>query len=893
MKKSIICFVIFSLLVMQMVEFGVVSAAGIMPIKEVTVLNELGIINLDLKNGYDETDVVTRAKFVEYVAKAVCAEPVTNIMYFYDVPNNYWAAGSINSMLERGVIAQPEDRMFNPDEPITYNQACKIMLSVAGYQKLISYENDKSMDVYARAAVKAGIDIKAENNNALTVNEAVKLIYNGLAADMVIDSGGKDTVVEGKTLFSIYHGIYFDKGIISSVYGANLEGSVMADKNQAVIDGKVFDIYGELNIEDKFGCYVEYVYKNNNNDDNYYLYYAGPVKNKNREIKLTHSQISYFDLNKYNLKYYETENSTFLDTINIDRGAAIIMNGRPYSGRLSDIIDKFNSEEIKGSVRLIDYDGNSEYELLIVKGYKVFVADGYDELTDTLYNYDVQKNNLTLGSYRIMRVLNEYGDEAELHFEFPLVLSVAASADGENIEIVICKNKVSGKITQYDFDGYVCIDDKETLYVDEYLRDELKKPLFVGNKISVVKDQFGDIVFADTLVSDEMLPVYLIKVFKYQENSEKFGFAVYLHSTGIKTYSLAKKVVVDKNTYKIGEYDKMLAVFPGNSSVTVDEKGRTKVDIESQIIRIRINSEDEIVEIDTRNVGIYEDANNTLTRKHDGTVKLLWSNLLKRFGLDALYSSSATKLFVVPMTSDDILSEELYKSTYTFEHDKYYYIETYQCNYDNFYSDIIVLKSEPQIEDETCFMFKNLSRVLTDDGEELNKIYGIANGGEISYLVDPSAEKYLQGLNEGDILRVDTNYARTRALNIVKMFNARTMKFENNGINEYWFGGTYDVNGQYAYRGVKYQLSKGYAYEIKSGVVKVTYNEGDLSKGTVNEVADISNTSITVFDSRSNNNRVSSGTLNDIITYKAAGADCSKIIINTRYSALKQVFIYK
>lgn len=158
--------------------------------EEVYVLTKAGVV--ELSEQYDPDSVVTRAEFAQYAAAAINASGKKEMTYFSDVPLSHWAVDSINALVDMKVIDRAADGKFNPEEPITYPQACKILDVITGYKAYA--DMDKIMDEYVSVARKAGFGINTASYDQITIAEAVQLIYNAMRTDlMTVISAGDDT----------------------------------------------------------------------------------------------------------------------------------------------------------------------------------------------------------------------------------------------------------------------------------------------------------------------------------------------------------------------------------------------------------------------------------------------------------------------------------------------------------------------------------------------------------------------------------------------------------------------------------------------------------------------------------------------------------------------------
>ena len=79
--------------------------------------------------------VVSRADFAVMVVKMLGAEQKTNKLYFEDVPANHFAKDAISIAFELGIINGVDEKHFDPDAPLSYEQAVKILVATLGYEQ--------------------------------------------------------------------------------------------------------------------------------------------------------------------------------------------------------------------------------------------------------------------------------------------------------------------------------------------------------------------------------------------------------------------------------------------------------------------------------------------------------------------------------------------------------------------------------------------------------------------------------------------------------------------------------------------------------------------------------------------------------------------------------------
>lgn len=199
MKKRI-CFLIYIVLAIQCLFCSNISAQETEANnKERYILDYFGIITSE--QGENSKTSVNRAEFAGYIATMLGIEPVTDKKYFYDVTQNE-AAGKINALYELKIVSGMGENNFEPDSPITYEHARKMIIRALGYAQYADAVNA----TYSAMADKLGIYTYPENRLALNKEDAVLLIYRAMEAPILSDNfDGLNielTIDEDENLFS-------------------------------------------------------------------------------------------------------------------------------------------------------------------------------------------------------------------------------------------------------------------------------------------------------------------------------------------------------------------------------------------------------------------------------------------------------------------------------------------------------------------------------------------------------------------------------------------------------------------------------------------------------------------------------------------------------------------
>ncbi len=112
-------------------------------------LMSVGVISGYLDGTYRPDNTMTRAEFAVVAVRAMGYDdilPQQTQSLFYDVPSTHWAAPSIELLTQMGYLDGYGDRMFGPDDDITYGQVIKISPTSTNYINPMDLNLDYSDD---------------------------------------------------------------------------------------------------------------------------------------------------------------------------------------------------------------------------------------------------------------------------------------------------------------------------------------------------------------------------------------------------------------------------------------------------------------------------------------------------------------------------------------------------------------------------------------------------------------------------------------------------------------------------------------------------------------------------------------------------------------------------
>ena len=878
--------------------------------KEITVLQSAGVLEQTEVSAAELSSVLTRAEFADFLAKLINARTEDSGVVFIDVATDNLYAKSINGLAKSGIVSVPQDLKFNPNTPITYNEALTMVIRAAGYG-VMAQTNGGYPTGYTYTASKLGIRNTVADNDSITLGEGLKVIYDGAtvgtySADKITADGNYTFNVSDDTLLSIYRGIYLQSGKVYALNGSCIDNEHTADDSEMNIDGLIYNVDENMNLDYCLGNNVEFLFKKDAAKDSANLIYL-EKESGDRELEISSKNIGAFNSESFTLEYSKSDESSKKISVSLPRSVNVVYNGRSNDSSIAQLLNNLNDGYSHGMVVLKDTDGNSGYDLMIIKCYTTIAAGGFSN--NTIYDTLNANKSICLDDYENISIHTADGQAAKIHTAFPYIAEVSPSADNEKIDIIICSEKVSGKLTAINATNSTIAVEGEEYDVNEKYYAENANRLYLGTEYTIYLDSTGDVAYFTEGANNDYKIGYLLKAVA---EPEAFGsvikFRIYDHASDkFDTYTAADKISIDEIKYDSDKDSaKVLKAFPDLTGKITDNGGK----VIPQLIRYKADENNVVSAIDTAALSSKEAEDGSLTR----IKTIMWSDKaeytgwLNRFDMSLVYNSSGTKLMSIPnLDEDGNITVNGEKSS---DVEKYFSNTIsnitadvtrimYGYNYDGTtpYADVLVYVGSADTQSKNSMMFKEFGEGLDSDGMTTKTLIVNENGVEKTYNVNQNTT-IPDSLTQGDIISVN-QAADLSVTDIALMYDRETQKYMD-GSNAYGNYGDiiYNLPGYfsgYAYRSVGRQLSRGWVYKKIGTFVQMTYVMGDASfDGLGYECMDLNGRAVVIYDSTAReNNRISNGSVNDIVDYKSVGNNCSSLIVSSYNGQPGAVFIYK
>lgn len=480
-----------------------------------------------------DAQTVTRGMFISAVSAAAGIKADNGMTSaFDDVSAGTDLFGFVSYAVQNGIIS--EDSAFRPDDEISMAEAEKIIINMFGYgikaEKIGGWPNGYK-------SVSAQVGLANGTGAKLDAPAVYRMIFNMLNADspeMYIKEGKPEYRLEGETILSRFYGIEKITGRVTSngfTETGSLAGSqksIKSLKGTMGIDGIKYDVKTE-NFNSLIGCRVRAYIKTDDetgNDTIVYMHGFG-----NNEVTVYSGDLRF---DNYTL-YDDSANKKYSIAKSID----IIVNGKAdYGFAAKDL------ENVVGSIRLIAADSSSEYNAAVVTDYKYMKVSTFDRQELEIADMANPANRIKISDDAHVSVYSEDdGDYTTLgSIAKDSYLAVAASKDGEVIDITIMANFAEGTVDSISEDEIV-IGGKAYSVSPVFKNGDLGK-IKVGSYGSFYIGKNNEIVAASSMES-ALKYGYLVKREAEKGIKKQLRFKIFTQSGEMTVFDCAERIKID------------------------------------------------------------------------------------------------------------------------------------------------------------------------------------------------------------------------------------------------------------------------------------------------------------------------------------------------------------
>jgi len=759
-KKIMASTIAMATVVMQASAFASVLPEEIVGTKyeePIQVLAALGIMVGDEDGSLRLEDTIKRSEVAKMVVHAMgmddLAESAKGTSVFPDVPTDHWANGYINVANTHGLVIGDDTGKFRPESRITFEEAMTIFVRATGYEPIAKSKGGYP-NGYIAAAGECGLadNVGGSLREGITRGNVAVLTNNALTVKLMERKGfGQNETYEvtDKTLLSDKMEVDKLTGQVKAIGSTSIDGESSLQKGQVKIGDEVYET--TYNIGNLLGYNVDY-YARENESGKDEVVLAMPKKNANATEEISSDLFEKITTkNSYKaIEYFKTEGASKTTTASLETNAKLVYNGK--SETLSD--DLIDMKDKSGKIVLLDTDKNGRYDIVFVMDYYNMVVEevtSTDKIVDKYgaptLKLDKEDENL---SFRIMNGVQEIGLSDLQEYD---VLSVAASLDKEVYEIEVSREKVSGKISGIDEDGFY-IDGKLYEVASNY-----EGTLSLNMEGTFYLDVFGKIAGVDTKTTVSNNYAYLIRAYT-DSNTEE---------TTLRLFTKDGKDVSIKTTEKIRFNGKS-----GQKAEDVAKELQKDGATTKQLVTYSTNTDGKITAL---NVAVDNTSNGAVNEN-----KFTLNYNLE----DAEYNAALKKLDNVRIDSEtvifDIQNDVKDYSIATiemFEDEQKYNVMVYDMGENFVAKAIVVTGAEFMTNAESSIaVVEKVSQSTNDDEEIVDRLHAYKDGKAIQ--IDTEEQGILskgeaKALETGDIIQYKLNAnGEIAAIRVLMDISAKT-----------------------------------------------------------------------------------------------------------------------
>ena len=749
--------------------------------RALSLCSTLGIIQ-----GYDDGSVkpestVTRAEMAAIILRMLnTTASNTYANSFNDVTAEHWAADTIQTAANLGIIAGMGDGSFLPDGNVMYEQVAKMIICALGY------ETDAKLDGgypggYLNMVKNLEINDNAEGAQGVVAQRGtvIKLVYNALLTKVNEMSGlnglGKPVYDATRTLAKAKFGVIDSEGMLTATHKRSVSASnAELLENQIAIDGSIYET--ELTgLEEFVGTEVTFFYM----DDYDFVPTVVAVitaTTKSETVEIDPADVDRIENietangmiytaggkdYKCNIKQivYNDEIVTSADYAKAvaDDAAALTSEYRFYErdilgnivGSKAMSFEEFLLPKV-GTIKLTDTNDDRIYDYMFVDSYDTMVVTsvGSKKLTGNI--------NGTQASFNIDETINtdlnisvvRAGTEAKpRNLKKDDVVSLKRNFDNTKMTMIVTGETIIGRISAIqDRDDARYIEFGDTEYaVDANAADDAKS----GADATLYLDMFGRVGRIESSVSGKLSGsekyAWVMKAYK-SDNQEDIVLEMYTQEGKAQAYTLANSL-----TYW-GPTDKAVKKLAGDGrqAILTDLAGNSPKYVlcdtyQIRLCRIKTNVKNEItslyVAVDSSAVS-NDDALIVDTKNLRG-VSSVGSQINGHFLRDGVVG------FTIPKSTDDMRLASEYSvfevSASSYLNSQGVQIDFITGEYDKDNSSSILIRykdgsSTPasstdygSASDNPCMVVSGIGTGVNKDGDTIYTIKGMRGGSEVRY----------------------------------------------------------------------------------------------------------------------------------------------------------------
>lgn len=709
-----------------------------------------------------DDDILTRNELAKMFYKILSGNPLPEYTEYQspydDIGEEEY--GYVKLVSEAGIMTGVSNTHFGKDEPVTYIQLLKTVVTLLGYNTHALSRGGWPQGYYTIAA-QLGLtqNPPADINYYVTLSGAADVFRLAANAEMMVrtsfNEDEKYEFYKGYGFLEYYMGIVPIDGIVNASSTASIDGTapcefgkVKIGSSEMLLSQKAIGIYELIGQSVTVFCNK----KSSVYEVKYFEALSTDVKyiSADKISNVTPNTIKYFENDKeYTAKY--------------TLGTAVVYNGSLAKSYTPSTINPFNLNSLDGGITLIDNNSDKIIDTIMIDAYESFLCGGVRDMVAISKIISGKLADFSEFGENSLAVLNAVGEPISYkEIAEDDVLNCYYDLKGKLTKIVVTIDYGSGTIEEIVNDGtgvkslnisgnkYECT--SSLSLCPDY------SSLKPGDEVTFWFNKDAKIAVIQKGIENTKLAL-VTAIGKINGLNSKYYIKLFETSGLFSEYALADKIKV-------------------NSSVTVEAKdfksflGTENTRVKRQLIKYSLNEDNEINRVKVADSS--KDANGKYATDFfiydgfDGTSAKAYREELYTFGLK-LYLESSTKVFVIPPEDKrDTDAAYAIKSRGTFKNNNHK-ITAYGSDKNSPVADAVIyvgaVSSNPSSSTK-YFAVSSISQSIDENGEEFVKVTGFFGDtgakGTSGYIKASSMDVLKKGPNgelvgSGDIIKYTTD----------------------------------------------------------------------------------------------------------------------------------------
>ncbi len=719
MFRKTISTALASLLLVGCASLGAHAAETARYEEAIGAMGALRIMIGDDTGAFRPDDPIKRSEFAKVAIHALGMEDIASSFTkssFPDVRDDHWAVGYIGAAVKQGIVIGDTDGNFRPDDSISFEEAVTVLVRMAGYEVAAQSQGGYPTGYLAIANSGGILDrVPVTMQKAVDRATVAQMTFGALNMKMMEKNGvgeNADYAVTDNTLLGTRLHAEEVRGTLEASSRLALSGDE-AGEGYVRIDGKTYKT--DISADALLGHSIRGLVRTDDTEN--ILFFLTSDTARTKTMTLSASDVESVSASAV---IYEGANGRVTETL--ADGAKLMVNGKSADTAAVPTV---------GHITLLT-NTNGKYNTVFVWDYETEIVESVYPASHKIITKDGETLTLDKENKDIYFTVQDADGKSLSLSDIAKndILSVAKSADGRTMRILVSRTKAEGTVEEIS-------DDKITVSGKTFTKSpHFTGSLPLGEAVTMRIDALGLISYAETQKTEGTMYAYLLATEKTTGLEGKYLLSVFDRDGNTRTMVMANKLRLDGTPSDASAVSETLGAFRG-------------------LVTLETNAEGQVT-------SICRAADETASFPETHANRFVQNATLT----DAVYKRDSMKIGFVSIDENTVFfsipdgetdSSKYAVHNYTQLTDKTAYnAYVYDMKEDLTAGVVVLTDSESSIAPSSPILVVNrISSAQNEDGTPTDKLYGLSEGKTMDFLAAEGVS--LSALREGDVIQYRTD----------------------------------------------------------------------------------------------------------------------------------------